>query len=936
MRRIAIIMVVILQALNLQAQNGTFKAQVVDDGTGETLVGATISIDGTTTGTITDLDGFAYLKLTPGEYNIRISYISYQPMIIQGVAIESNQTKFLTVRLKSADLQLNAVVVTAKAVKKSENALLTIQKKSPKLFDAITSDQFSKIGVSDAAGALKKVTGVTISEGKYVFIRGLGDRYSKSTLNGSEIPSLDPNKNAVQLDMFPSNLIDNIIVYKTFSPDLPGDFAGGLVDISTKDFPESFNLQLSVGLEYNNQANFNNNFLVAKGSSTDILGFDNGFRDLPGEVGKYTSETFPDPYLDPSGITSVSRAFKNRQFQPTNAAQLLDHNINFSIGNAVTLFGKQLGYVFGLSYKRDFSNYTDGIQNVYEGISEGQTTLDKDVLSATTEQKSTDEVLIGSLFNSTYKINDMNKVSIGILGNQSGESVCRFQDGYKLDTNPDSTDRLQNRGIGYTERSFINGLVRGEHVISSLNKMTVNWSNSYTTSSIKQPDLRLLRNAYTIDDQGDSSFYIGNNEKPYRFFRDLKEKNDNAKIDFTLPVDFWGTKSKIKLGGAYTFKERKFREQAYYYSIHYNKNYNGDVLVLFTDENLGYNGTELRNFLITDFAAPNNYDATQHLLATYLMLESSVSNSISFTTGVRFEKTNMSLNAFDGTSGKIDANNFLPSLAFTYKIGEQMNVRVSANRTLARPSFREFAPLATYDFIGGYIQNGNPNLKSTTINNFDVRWEQFPNIGEYLSFSIFYKQFYNPIENAQIPVAGGSGSQFQYKNVDKSTLYGAELEVRKYLGSKDSWLHHLKAAANFSYIYAFVKVTADELQSIRSWNPNASDTRPMYDQAPYTINASLSYENTDKGWESSINFNMSGKRLIVYQIDLPSIYLQPTPDLNITVKKTFSKNYSIRFSAKNILNNAYAEEMKLGSNTYYTTKYRLGRSYSLSITYNFN
>ncbi|MCB9000369.1 MAG: TonB-dependent receptor [Bacteroidales bacterium] len=936
MRRIAIIMVVILQALNLQAQNGTFKAQVVDDGTGETLVGATISIDGTTTGTITDLDGFAYLKLTPGEYNIRISYISYQPMIIQGVAIESNQTKFLTVRLKSADLQLNAVVVTAKAVKKSENALLTIQKKSPKLFDAITSDQFSKIGVSDAAGALKKVTGVTISEGKYVFIRGLGDRYSKSTLNGSEIPSLDPNKNAVQLDMFPSNLIDNIIVYKTFSPDLPGDFAGGLVDISTKDFPESFNLQLSVGLEYNNQANFNNNFLVAKGSSTDILGFDNGFRDLPGEVGKYTSETFPDPYLDPSGITSVSRAFKNRQFQPTNAAQLLDHNINFSIGNAVTLFGKQLGYVFGLSYKRDFSNYTDGIQNVYEGISEGQTTLDKDVLSATTEQKSTDEVLIGSLFNSTYKINDMNKVSIGILGNQSGESVCRFQDGYKLDTNPDSTDRLQNRGIGYTERSFINGLVRGEHVISSLNKMTVNWSNSYTTSSIKQPDLRLLRNAYTIDDQGDSSFYIGNNEKPYRFFRDLKEKNDNAKIDFTLPVDFWGTKSKIKLGGAYTFKERKFREQAYYYSIHYNKNYNGDVSVLFTDENLGYNGTELRNFLITDFAAPNNYDANQHLLATYLMLESSVSNSISFTTGVRFEKTNMSLNAFDGTSGKIDANNFLPSLAFTYKIGEQMNVRVSANRTLARPSFREFAPLATYDFIGGYIQNGNPNLKSTTINNFDVRWEQFPNIGEYLSFSIFYKQFYNPIENAQIPVAGGSGSQFQYKNVDKSTLYGAELEVRKYLGSKDSWLHHLKVAANFSYIYAFVKVTADELQSIRSWNPNASDTRPMYDQAPYTINASLSYENTDKGWESAINFNMSGKRLIVYQIDLPSIYLQPTPDLNITVKKTFNKNYSIRFNAKNILNNAYAEEMKLGSNTYYTTKYRLGRSYSLSITYNFN
>ena len=938
--KIIITIVLIFQTLNIYAQNGpnsgsngTIKAVVVDDETGETLIGATVAVDGTAKGAITDLDGTASISIPAGTYNVRVSYVSYQSLLVENVNIETNRTTSLNIRLKQAQQQLGEVVVTAKALKNNENALLTVQVKSPKLFDAITSDQFSKVGASDAAGALKKVTGVTISDGKYVFVRGLGDRYSKSTLNGSDIPSLDPNRNAVQLDMFPSNLIDNIIVYKTFTPELSGDFAGGIIDITTKDFPESLNLQLSIGTEYNKQANFNPDFLIARGSSTDVLGFDNGFRSLPAEIKKYTPENFPDPYLDPVGITEVSRAFKNRQFQPTKAAQFLDHNLSFSVGNKVHLFGKELGFIFGLSYSRDFTNYTNGIQNVYEGISEGQTTLNNDILSATREQKSTDEVLIGTLFNSTFKINSLNKISIGVLANQSGLSDNRFQDGYKLDTNPDSTDRLQNRGITYTERSFINGQLRGEHVINSLNKLIINWSNSYTISTINQPDLRLLRNAYNINAHGDSIFYIGNNEKPYRYFRNLSETNNNTKIDFTLPLELLWTKSKIRFGGAYTYKERSFRESAYYYSIHYNKTYDGDVSVFFTDANLGYTDGVLRNYLITDFAAPNNFDAYQHLLASYFMIESNITDKLSITTGVRYERTKMYLKAFDGTTGNIDVNDLLPSFAMTYHFRPDMNIRFSANRTLARPSFREFAPLATYDFIGGYIQNGNPHLKSTTINNYDLRWEMFPKNGEYLAISLFYKPFYQPIENTQIPSAGGSGSQFQYRNVAKSTLYGAELEIRKYFGDTDTWLHHFKTSANFSYIYAFSKVTSEELQSIHVWDPGASDTRPMYNQAPYSVNASLSYENSKRSWESSVNFNMTGKRLIVYQIDLPSIYLQSMPDLNFTVKKNLGKHFAVRFRAKNLLNNAYSEEMTLGGNKYYTTRYQMGRSYSLSLTY---
>ncbi len=916
-------------------QTGTIRVTVVDDETGETLIGANVIIDGTTQGSITDLDGVAsIINVKPGTYNLKVSYISYQTTIVSDVSVEAGEVNTFNIRLKSVDVQISEVVVTAKAVRNTESALLTVQKKSPQLFDAITADQFASVGASDAAGALTKVTGVTIEGGKYVYVRGLGDRYSKSNLNGSEVPSLDPNKNAVQLDLFPANLIDNIIVYKTFTPDLQGDFAGGLVDITTRDFPDSYILQLSVGFGFNTQATLNKNFLAPKGSPTDFLGFDNGFRSLPAAISKYDPANFPDPYLDKPGITEVSRAFSNREFDPGKKAPFLNHDFSFSTGNQIQLFNRPFGFIFGLSYNRSFTNYTNGVENVFEGISQGQTTLNRDVLSSSTEHKSTDDVLIGGMFNASYKLNKNNKIGLSLLINQGGTSEARYQVGYLLDANPDSTTRLQNRAINYLQRAFRNVQVRGEHVIPGMNNLNIKWSNSITTSSIQQPDFRLIRNQFTINPEGDTLYYLGNTDRPSRFFRDLKEYNNTSKLDFTLPVKLFGARdSKIKFGAYYTYKNRTFRENIYQYNIQYNKNFGGDVSVFFMDENLGYVNNELRNFLIAINIDDNNYDANQNLLASYAMIESSVTDKLRITTGVRFERTDMYLKAFNDTTGTILNNDFLPSLALTYSINEKTNLRLSANRTLARPSFREFAPLATYDFLGGYIQNGNPNLKRTLINNFDLRWEKFPQTGEYFAVSLFYKKFFNPIENAQLPRAGGSSSQFQFKNVNESVLYGAEFELRKNLGNWISALEHFKLSANFSYVYSYVNLTADELQAIQAWDPGTKKTRPMYNQAPYTINTGISYENRDKGWESTLSFNVSGERMVVYQIDLPSIYLQPTPNLNYTLKKNFTDRISVRFKAENLLNYTYKEQITLGDNVYYTTKYQLGRTFTLSFSY---
>lgn len=906
------------------------KAVVVDDKNGETLIGATVLVTGTTHGTTTDLDGVAFLKLPPGTYDIRISYVSYQTALIKGVTIKDHQATVLNVRLKPANLNLNEVVITARALRNNEAAILTVQKKSAKLFDALTADQFSKIGASDAASALKRVIGVTISDGKYVYVRGLGDRYSKTTLNGSELPSLDPNKNAVQLDIFPSDLIDNLKVYKTFSPDLQGDFAGGLVDITTNDFPDKFQLKISAGLEYNDQATFNTNFLHAKGSPTDFLGYDNGFRALPAEIAKYNSANFPDPYLDKTEITNVSRAFTNSQFNPGKKAPFLNHNMSFSVGNQVDLFKRPLGFVFGLTYNRSSKFYENGIENVFEGISQGQQTLNNDILTASKESKSTDNVLVGALFNSSYKLNKYNKIGLSVMANQDGTSEARYLVGYLLDANPDSSTHVQNRVINYIDRSFLNGQLRGEHLVKGLHNLKINWMNSFTSSIINQPDLRMIRNTFIINSQGDSLYYLGNQDRPSRFYRHLSEINENAKVDFTLPFK---KDTKLKFGGLFTYKKREFRESIYQYYIQ-NSNFDGNVDTFFEDQNLGYENGVLKNFLMLINIDPNNYNAFERLYASYAMIETSLGEKLKLTAGFRFEKTKLHLTAGNDSVGNINTNDLLPALALIWHVNDKTNFRFSASRTLARPSFREFSPLATYDFFGGYIQNGNPDLKRTLINNFDIRWEKYPSPGEYFSFSIFYKDFINPIENAQLPRAGGSASQFQYKNVPRSSLYGAEIELRKNLGDWVSALENFKISTNFSYVYAFVRVTPEEMVAIKAWNPDAQDKRPMYNQAPYSLNAMLTY--ADKHWESTVSFNITGKRLVVYQIDLPSIYLQPMPELNFTLKRNISKRFYARFKAANLLNAAYKEQMNLGSNVYYTTKYQNGRSYSISIAYKIN
>ena len=273
MNKLISLIFILLFSQGVFGQTGTVRGIVLDDGNGETVPFANVYVQETQSGTTTDLDGAFSLTLPVGIYTIEFSFIGYSNTTVNEIEIIEGQINTLDIRLKEETAILEEVVVSAKQIRNTEAAILTIQKKAPQLLDGISAQTFRKIGDNNAASAIKRVTGVSVEGGKYVFVRGLGDRYTKSILNGMDVPGLDPDRNTLQMDIFPTNLIDNIIVLKSFTPDLPGDFTGGIVNIITKDFPEEKTFALSGGLTYNPSMHFKSNYITAQGGATDWLGF---------------------------------------------------------------------------------------------------------------------------------------------------------------------------------------------------------------------------------------------------------------------------------------------------------------------------------------------------------------------------------------------------------------------------------------------------------------------------------------------------------------------------------------------------------------------------------------------------------------------------------------------------------------------------------------
>ncbi len=930
-------------------QRGQITGTVVDAESGETIIGASIFIEGTSKGAASDIDGnYTIRSVDPGTYVLVVSYISYSTQRITNVVLESGQVLKLDIALQPETELLGEITVTAEAVLNNEAGLLRQRQKSIAFSDAISAETISNSGSGDAAGALKKVVGASVVDGKYVYIRGLGDRYTSTHLNGSELPSADPNRKSFQLDIFPSNLLENIVTLKTFTPDKPGNFSGGLVDISTKDFPTTFSFQLSASTGFNTQATFND-LLIGDPSDTDFLGFDGGRREIPKEVQDFlaSGQEFPalrDTRSDPQAAETLDRLSKsfNNEFRPREQYGSMNQSYGFSIGNQLSFLGNDLGYTASFSYGQSYSGYNDGNVARYDLVGNF---FESDLLFRRLDvgdSKGERNVDWGGMATLSYRLTENHKISARFLRTQSGTASGRYLEGFQFDI-PDGV--FQTRVVQYTERSLTSFQLSGKSYFENLLKTTIEWKASSATNTQDEPDLRYFTTQVDTFPSGAVLYSSPTNnfQRPGRFYRDLEEANTTLGLDITIPFNSVnGAAGNVKFGGNIVDVERDFNEKRFdFYTDTQNLTFNdvqGDVDAFFDSLGiLGYSNSGRPQFgnYVQDASAPrSNYDATSNVSAAYIMSELPITDWFKLIGGVRAEKAEIEVISQDTSMevGSLSNTDYLPSINGIFSLSENMNVRAAFTKTIARPTFRELAPYITFDYVGGLLFQGNPNLQRTLITNYDLRWEYFTGIGEILAISGFYKNLENPIERVIRTDLGNDALSIQ--NVEEGRVYGVEIEVRKNLGFIADAIRNFSMATNFTLVHSEVDIPELELIVIRNAKEGAEPIRELQGQSPYLFNFDLGYSNPENGLNSSISYNYFADRLsIVAEGATPDIFERGYSSLNFTSSKTLWKNYELSFKVSNILDPDIVQSQLFNGDEYIYQKYKRGRTFSLGIKY---
>ena len=996
------------------------RGKMTDAQTGETLIGANVVIKSPYMGAMADLDGnFILDGLAPGTYEVVGSFIGYTP-ITETVTVD-NDVVLLDFNLYIETYVIEqAAEVVAKVDRSRDVYMENIKKKSAASMDFISSQQIKQAGDSDAAGAIKRVPGVS-TVGNFVFVRGLSDRYIKTTLNGAEVPSMNPRRNSIEMDLFPTNLVDNLVIMKTQTANLPGDWAGAYISVETKDFPEQFMLNYSSTVGVNDQTTFQT-VLGSNQGSTDWLGFDDGSRALPNEVTGLTSDAWPyqqnanyydalvylgyEEQLDQIGINQGDIGFGPGQTPPfqvlpqlnNNGGELVDlsganglsnlisegmeplgaeNNVqltqigqsfgntwdvhrrtapinwshSLSMGNSTTLFGRPLGYIVGLQWGQNFSHYENGEYGRYAG---GSIQGDSLGLDQYYDDSRTDaNYKWNALLNLSYKLNEFNKVSLMAMPNMTGTSSTRLQDGINPRDHDDFQRQITHRYEGRELNIF---QARGEHSLPA-SETKIRWNASHAQGTLNTPDLRVFFNNYRVAN-GDTTYSINQSfyPSPTRYFRVLNENRTDIKMHVEQPLDVaWAEDAKFSAGVSLVRTTRAHKENQFgFESTNQNllNTVGGDLNAYFSRENFVVNpenGSDyLSTVLLTDLV--NTDDAHMNVLGGYGMFDIRKSERLSGNVGVRVEAADMYIRSrkidmvddlteeqIEKLQGGLNELDFMPSVNLTYALGELdaiklTNLRVGYSRTIARPVFREKAPFRSFNFEWLETLKGNPDLGETTIDNVDLRLERFPNLGEVLSASVFYKRFTDPIE--QTSVLAAVNTEYTWSNVPYANVWGLEFEGRKQLGNMTPALDNFSLSGNVTLIKSEARIWDDELAMIRATDPNHPDTRPLFGQSPYIVNAMLNYQGDSAKFNAAVAFNVQGDKLfLVTEGGAPDIYQRPTPQLDVNLSQRLGDNFSVRFRARNLLNPVNRMTYTFQGVDYNWLANTQGRTYALSLSY---
>ncbi len=889
----------------LSAQTGAISGTVLDDDN-KPVKEYTIRLSVANKATIDQEKGtFLFSALSAGTYTYEVKAPGFESFKSENITVVEGQTTNTQVVLKTKSQTTGDIRIERKTDKnKGDMEVTKMQINQAGVVDGINKNTFVKTPDSRVSQVFKRVSGASVQDNKFVVVRGLSDRYNFALINGAPLPSTESDRKAFSFDIFPSNTLENLFIMKSATPELPGEFAGGVIDIKTVE-PRSEKFQnIQIGAGYNTLSTLKD-FKSYTGSSTDILGYGTNARAIP--------DGLPST-ADFNALTTQQKADYAKlipaNWSTTRGTALPNGSLQYSVGNKIKLKEKQsMSYIFAYSYS-NANSFSLVTRREFEEQVAGVVTKNELKDSAYTKS-----ILNTALLNLKFDLSKRTELQLKTLYSVSSDDKVNSRQG-KRDMDIESMYKERSTNIWYTQNNLLTTQLLGKH--NWKDDWKFNWSVGY--SNVKRDIPFLRRMVYqqvdttlpyfaVIQNNDISTLGAGN-----MFWSTMSENIASARYDFSKQIGGDDSKNLLKFGDMHQYRGRDFAARNLGFSKFDpagSSSFNSNLLLLpedqiFATENLGLMADGQGGFKLEEGTnVDDSYDASSLLHATYAMVDARVFSKLRVVTGVRAESYQQKFHYVQFGSNLdqyIDTTvlDLLPSINLTYKITERFQWRASAARTVSRPEFRELAPFTFYNFLNDNLASGNPQLKRATINNYDTRLEYFPGKGQIISVSGFYKTFKDPIE--LLLRTGTSGTpELYFNNIEKAYSYGAELEYRMNLG----WMNRTDSNSIFSrttfYTNASLIRSAADLSAFAGLEEYPGSTRPLQGQSPYILNVGLFYES-QKDLMINFSYNYVGQRIaIAGSIQEPSVWENGRHVLDFQIGKTWKDKYELKLNCADLL-----------------------------------
>ena len=899
------------------AHVGRVTGRVVDAASGVGLADVTLRVVGSNLGTMSGVNGqFTLTNVPAGTVGITARRLGFAAKTVTGIQIAAGRTAEQNISLTASTVQLEAVNVSATTERGSVSDALDAQRSSTGVVNSVTAEQISRSPDGDAAQAVKRVSGVTVQDGKYVFVRGLGERYTTSSLNGARVPSPEPEKRVVPLDMFPAGLLQTITTSKTFTPDLQGDFSGALVNIKTREFPSTRSGAFEIGSGYAAGATGQNILLASMAGGMRFANIGRA-RDLPAifrRVGNM--QTIQLNQNDKNLLVGSLRD----DWTPSRGSGNPLLKGSASIGGNDAIFGHRVGYLFSGSYSSGTDMKDGQVRALADRGNTPGSTVEIDRFVGTTTSQN---VLWGGLTNLSTLIGESSRLSFNGLYNRSSDNDARVEIGeFSSDAMPVQITRMQ-----YTQRGVYSGQLAGEHQLTGAQKLE--WSATASGVRRYEPDKSAFVQVLERNAAGQDvlRWQGGGSGSAVRTFSDLNENSHEYQAEYSIDFGAAGFPTTVRFGGLYRATGRDAQSLSYNVSsVRLTDAQRELPLEQIFDGRFTQQGQTV--FDIGPLSQGGSYVAQDRLSAGFLMAEVPLGARLRIIGGARYESDRLDVDAASTLGSPVSTskrwNDWLPSLAATIKLTDAQQLRLSGSRTLARPEYRELSPIISRDVIGGENVQGDANLQRTNVTNVDLRWEMYPSAGEAVSVAVFAKHFTNPIERVFGSGSGGTSFVF-FTNARAAENYGVELELRKGLELLGSFFNPLSVFANATVMSSRIELAENTTASATNLS------RRMVGQAPYVLNTGLTYSTSGGGTSATLLFNRVGERIAAAGASpLPDVVDLSRNVLDFSLRSRLLNLTTLRFDLKNLLDSPYQTRQGTVVREYY----RAGRVVQLGVQLN--